>query len=732
MPNAGYQNFDLEFYEAEGLYHVKARSFNGEAKHQFALPFTLDDAKKTILKIENSLADHTLNLEVVKKFGGDLFEAVFQKEVRANFKSSLDLTRVQGGEGLRLRLHLQDVPVLSHLPWEFLYDATTNQFLCFNRQTPLVRYLDLPKAILPLQIQPPLRLLVMVSSPAQLAYLNADEEKAKLQGALGKLEKSGRVQLHWLEKATVDELQKTLRTAEFHVFHFIGHGDFDATLNQGWLAFEDEIDALDEVNAEQLGAILNNHRSLRLVVLNSCKGGRTALTNPFASTAATLVQLGIPAVVAMQFAISDKAAIKFADKFYDAIADGLPVDMAATETRVALFSGDHHLEWGTPVLFMRSSDGSLFAQADQPAPAPPPPQKPAGVANFIYALVTLLVAAVTFVILAVLPKSAVMEINVFAQGLSFSLPAASGEENVSLLYSGLWTESLSLEKFMPIKLNVASLATANTKPPFASPITFTPEPLNGRITFLSEAEHISLQELICADSSQVSLQHRDGNLHLTIQQSPETPYARLSFEEEVGVLVQACGVVDASGRDLGQLFNDTVRVQLHDIYRSLRVQGQNGALKINARRETNADTVQFLVQQPVVDLDFTKQLFQGTRTIPQPTIDSIVVSRNFPLTNFISASPTAGELELTPKPNRFLINDLLAIAHGFEVRAQGRFTSMTIGRGNLKEDLVPGYLSFITENQTASLLMTWLGWVVTVVVPLVFQFRSKNKKRGKQ
>ena len=89
MYKASYQNFDLEFYKAGGLYHVKARSFNGEAKHQFALPFTLDDAKKTILKIEKSLSDHTLDLEVVKKFGGDLFEVVFQKDIRAIFKSSL-------------------------------------------------------------------------------------------------------------------------------------------------------------------------------------------------------------------------------------------------------------------------------------------------------------------------------------------------------------------------------------------------------------------------------------------------------------------------------------------------------------------------------------------------------------------------------------------------------------------------------------------------------------------
>ncbi|MGH7456582.1 MAG: hypothetical protein ACRENG_34860, partial [bacterium] len=139
MPKSTFQNLDLEFYENGGLYHVKARSFNGEARHQFALPFTLDEAKATILAIEKSLANHTLSLEVVKKFGGDLFEAVFQKDVRAIYKSSLDLACAQGGEGLRLRLHLQDTPALAHLPWEYLYDAA-NQFVCFNRQTPVVRY----------------------------------------------------------------------------------------------------------------------------------------------------------------------------------------------------------------------------------------------------------------------------------------------------------------------------------------------------------------------------------------------------------------------------------------------------------------------------------------------------------------------------------------------------------------------------------------------------------------
>jgi pyruvate/2-oxoglutarate dehydrogenase complex dihydrolipoamide acyltransferase (E2) component len=79
----------------------------------------------------------------------------------------------------------------------------------------------------------------------------------------------------------------------------------------------------------------------------------------FSGTAATLVRRGIPAVVAMQYQITDEAAIEFSRAFYEALADGWPVDAAVTDARVAV-SMDSMLEWGTPVLYMRSPDGRLF------------------------------------------------------------------------------------------------------------------------------------------------------------------------------------------------------------------------------------------------------------------------------------------------------------------------------------------------------------------------------------
>jgi formylglycine-generating enzyme required for sulfatase activity len=71
------------------------------------------------------------------------------------------------------------------------------------------------------------------------------------------------------------------------------------------------------------------------------------------STAAILARRGVPAVLAMQYEITEKAAIEFARAFYEALADGWPVDAAVAEGRKAIrLAADNTVEWGTPVLWM--------------------------------------------------------------------------------------------------------------------------------------------------------------------------------------------------------------------------------------------------------------------------------------------------------------------------------------------------------------------------------------------
>jgi outer membrane protein assembly factor BamD (BamD/ComL family) len=145
-----------------------------------------------------------------------------------------------------------------------------------------------------------------------------------------------------------------------HIFHYIGHGKYFEQKQDGMLLLEDESGHGKPTSGQHLGAILHDHHTLRLVVLNACEGARTSADDPYTGVAQTLVRQGIPAVLAMQFEIFEDAAITLAQEFYSAIVDGYPVDAALSEARKAIFASNNDVEWGTPVLFMRIPNGVLF------------------------------------------------------------------------------------------------------------------------------------------------------------------------------------------------------------------------------------------------------------------------------------------------------------------------------------------------------------------------------------
>ncbi len=295
----------------------------------------------------------------VLEFGRDLFDALVSGEVRSRFDVSRTEAKRQN-KALRIKLRF-DSPGLAAIPWEFMYDERRAEYLALSTSTPLVRYIELPDAIEPLLVTGPLRILGMVASPNDLASLDVDRERLRIQDATKELQARGLVEIHWLERATWRDLQQALRREKWHVFHFVGHGGFDPSTQEGLVALVDEDGGTFRLPATELSRLLGDHQPLRLTVLNACEGARGSSHDLFASTAATVVRRGTPAVVAMQYEITDRAAIEFSRSFYEAIADGLPVDVALAESRKSVSVAiSNTLEWGTPVLFMRSADGILF------------------------------------------------------------------------------------------------------------------------------------------------------------------------------------------------------------------------------------------------------------------------------------------------------------------------------------------------------------------------------------
>ena len=302
-----------------------------------------------------------VRLEEAKKFGAILFESAFRGDALVCLQRSL-ANNTARGVGMRIRLRLAGVPELSDLPWEFLYNEISKGFFSLSAYTPLVRYLEFPESIRPLDVVSPLRILVVISSPTNYPQLDVEREWKTLKDTLADLEKKKLVVLERLDKPQLAALPRALRNGGFHILHFIGHGEFDD--QGGALVFEDERQRGKSVSAERLGTVLHDQLSLRLVVLNACEGARTSRTDPFSGTGQTLVRQGIPAVLAMQFEITDEAAINFTSEFYSSVAVGDPIDAALADARLKLYAlQDDGVEWATPVLHMRAPDGRIFELA---------------------------------------------------------------------------------------------------------------------------------------------------------------------------------------------------------------------------------------------------------------------------------------------------------------------------------------------------------------------------------
>lgn len=310
----------------------------------------------------------------VQGVGVRMFEATFSGDVRTAYRTSAAVA-AERGKGVQLALRL-NAPGLSALPWEALFDPESQVYLCLKE--PLVRHVPAPHSPPALSITPPLRILGMISSPGGLPALDVEAERDRLEGALRPHVDAGRVELTWLDDVTWTGVHDKLLEQEWHVLHFIGHGGYDTETDEGVLAFIGRNGRADYIPASRLADLLDEAEPTpRLVVLNSCQSGASGTIDLFSGTAAALAHSGIHAVAAMQYSISDDAAIAFARGFYKALAHGRGIDEAVRSGRIGILGLSRAtLEWITPVLYLRGDDTHLFDIAPMPE-GPPARARPA-------------------------------------------------------------------------------------------------------------------------------------------------------------------------------------------------------------------------------------------------------------------------------------------------------------------------------------------------------------------
>ena len=293
--------------------------------------------------------DKTEFEEDLKKIGGKLFSKIFKGKIRELYEK-----RRTKQSKIRLLLKAEN---LSHLPWEALYDEKNEEFVSLQKNTPIIRSAQISECKTIKKLEPPLKVLVIVSSPVTLTQLNVEEEKKKLKDALQKSDSP--IFLEYLYPPTRENLQDKLKSEDYHIIHFTGHGSVEDS--KGFLALEDENCDLYKLMADDFGSIVSKS-SVKLVVLSACKTAEGSMSPKTLGVAQALIKNDVPAVVAMRFVVSDKQAINFARRFYYCLAKGDTIEDALTDARIAIHSDvKKGLDWIIPVLFTKAKKGNILS-----------------------------------------------------------------------------------------------------------------------------------------------------------------------------------------------------------------------------------------------------------------------------------------------------------------------------------------------------------------------------------
>ncbi|MDJ0676305.1 MAG: AAA-like domain-containing protein [Calothrix sp. MO_167.B42] len=155
------------------------------------------------------------------------------------------------------------------------------------------------------------KILLLSANPTNTSKLRLDEEVREIQAGLERAK--GRDEFEIIPKLAVrtGDLRRALLDYKPQIVHFSGHGEG----KQG-LALENESGQMQLVSASALARLFKLFPQVECVVLNAC----------YSQEQAEAINQHIDYVIGMNAAIGDRAAIKFAVGFYDALGAGRTIE----------------------------------------------------------------------------------------------------------------------------------------------------------------------------------------------------------------------------------------------------------------------------------------------------------------------------------------------------------------------------------------------------------------------
>jgi hypothetical protein len=120
------------------------------------------------------------------------------------------------------------------------------------------------------------------------------------------------VELDELENPSLETFREKLQRCRPHILHFLGHGQFKK--HEGTLALSNKDGQVFWYEGQSFSSLFRVWQP-RLMVLESCEGGRLSDLKSFSGNAAELVRQHIPAIVAMRYPFTQRSGWTFARTF---------------------------------------------------------------------------------------------------------------------------------------------------------------------------------------------------------------------------------------------------------------------------------------------------------------------------------------------------------------------------------------------------------------------------------
>lgn len=190
-----------------------------------------------------------------------------------------------------------------------------------------------------------------------------DETKATLEKIFGERTAAqgvkAAVDFTMVEGATKQGFFDAVEAQAFDVIHFIGHGQADGLFLKGAQGIGSEFLSKDGLNS------LMTVVKPSLLLLSACNTAAPVNGQAYDNLAESLVNAGVPAVVAHQMPINVKAIADFCGALYRSLLVTGNIDAAVNAGRIELVKQlsdgtSAAVEWGIPVLYRRPGCSQLF------------------------------------------------------------------------------------------------------------------------------------------------------------------------------------------------------------------------------------------------------------------------------------------------------------------------------------------------------------------------------------